>query len=189
MKPNLLLHICCAPCSTHVVEILRENYNVSGYFHNPNIHPQDEYIKRETEMKRYAKMIDLEIVFAEYNDDEWFQITKGMEDLPEGDKRCLVCYKMRLENTARYASQHNYEYITTTLSISPHKNADVINKIGIEVANQYGLKWYSGDFKKQGGFDKSIRMSKEAGLYRQSYCGCIFSKVEAENRKRNIIRR
>lgn len=183
MKPRLLLHICCAPCSTHVVDVLKKDYSVSGYFYNPNIHPKDEYIKRESEMKRYADMIDLEVAYDEYDDDRWFQIVKGMENLPEGGERCFICYRMRLENAARYASQHGYEYLTTTLSVSPHKRADKINEIGSEVSARYGLKWYSGDFKKQGGFDRSIRMSKEAGLYRQAYCGCIFSLREAKRQR------
>ncbi len=184
MKPKLLLHICCAPCSTHVVEVLKKDYDVSGYFYNPNIHPEDEYIKRGSEMKRYAKMIDLAIACDEYDDDRWFQMVDGMEGLPEGGERCLICYRMRLENAAKYASQHGYECITTTLSVSPHKKADKINEIGSEVSARYGLKWHSADFKKQGGFDRSIRMSKEAGLYRQSYCGCVFSKKEAERRNK-----
>jgi predicted adenine nucleotide alpha hydrolase (AANH) superfamily ATPase len=185
MKPKLLLHICCAPCSTYVVETLKKDYDVSGYFYNPNIHPKEEYEKRELEMNRYARMINLELVCAEYDDDRWFQMAEGMEDQPEGGERCKICYKIRLENTARYAIHHGYDFIATTLSISPHKNADKINQVGAEVSDQPQLKWHAGDFKKQGGFEKSIQMSKQASLYRQSYCGCIFSLKEAEkNRKR-----
>lgn len=183
MKPKLLLHICCAPCSTYVVELLKKEYDVSGHFYNPNIHPLEEYKKRESEMRKYADMIGLELFCSEYDYERWFQMTRGLENLPEGGKRCSICYKIRLENTARYAKQHGYEFIATTLSISPHKNADEINRVGMEVSKQENIKWLVGDFKKKGGFEKSIQMSKSANLYRQSYCGCIFSLKEAEKRK------
>lgn len=175
-KSKLLLHICCAPCSTCVVELLKRDYELTGYFYNPNIHPKEEYLKREQEMKRYAREIGLELVCAEYDDDKWFSLTSGMEDLPEGGERCLLCYKMRLESAAAYAQEHGHTFLATTLSISPHKNAAKINEAGYAIAHQRQLNWYAADFKKQGGFEKSIRMSKEAGLYRQSYCGCIFSQ-------------
>lgn len=175
-KPGLLLHICCAPCSTHVVEVLRENYDVTGYFYNPNIHPESEYRRREEEMRRYARKAGIEMVCAEYDDARWFDAVKGMEDAPEGGERCFLCYRIRSEKAARYAKEHGYQSLTTTLSISPHKNAEKINEIGAELAARHGLQWYAADFKKRGGFDRSIRMSKEAGLYRQSYCGCIFSQ-------------
>jgi len=183
MKPELLLHICCAPCSTYVVDLLKKDYNVSGYFYNPNIYPREEYKKRESEMRRYAYMIALELFCSEYDDERWFQITKGLENLPEGGKRCSICYKIRLENTAKYAKQHGYEFIATTLSVSPHKNADEINRAGIEISKQQNIKWFAGDFKKKGRFEKSIQMSKSANLYRQSYCGCIFSLEETKKRK------
>jgi len=184
MKPKLLLHICCAPCSTHVVELLKEDYDLAGYFYNPNIHPESEYLRREDEIKKYARKIGLELTCAEYDDARWFEMTKGMENAPEGGERCFLCYRMRLEKAAQYAKEHGYQFLTTTLSISPHKNAEKINEIGSEVASKYGLQFYTADFKKRGGFDRSIRMSKEAGLYRQSYCGCIFSQREAEKRRK-----
>ena len=179
-----MLHICCAPCSTHVVEVLNERYDVTGYFYNPNIHPESEYRRREEEMKRYARRIGLEIVCAEYDDARWFDMVRGMENVQEGGKRCFVCYRMRLERAAEYAKKHGYQFLTTTLSISPHKNAARINEIGSEVANRYQLQWYAADFKKRGGFERSIRMSKSAGLYRQSYCGCIYSQRETAQRRR-----
>ncbi len=185
MKPKLLLHICCAPCSTHVVELLREDYDLSAYFYNPNIHPESEHLRREDEIKKYAGKIGLELACAEYDDVRWFQMVKGMENAPEGGERCFLCYRMRLEKSAQYAKKHGYQFLTTTLSISPHKNAEKINEIGLEVASGYGLQFYTADFKKRGGFDRSIRMSKEAGLYRQSYCGCIFSQREAERRRKS----
>lgn len=184
IKPKLLLHICCAPCSTHVVELLKEDYDLSGHFYNPNIHPESEYLRREEEIRQYARKLGLELACAEYDDARWFEMTKGMENAPEGGERCFLCYRMRLEKSAQYAKQHGYQFLTTTLSISPHKNAEKINEIGSEVASKYGLQFYTADFKKRGGFDRSIRMSKEAGLYRQSYCGCIFSQREAEKRRK-----
>jgi len=186
-KKKLLLHICCAPCSTYTIEQLKADYDVAGYFYNPNIHPESEYLLRENEMKRYADIIELELFCDEYDSDKWFELTKGMEDMPEGDKRCLICYEMRLEKTAIYAKEHGYEVITTTLSISPHKNADKINEVGSKVAERHKIKFLADDFKKKGGFEKSIQMSKENNLYRQSYCGCIFSKNEAK--KRNLARK
>lgn len=182
-KPKLLLHICCAPCSTHVVEVLKEDYDLTGYFYNPNIHPDTEYLRREEETKRYARKIGLELVCAEYDDDRWFEMVRGMEDAPEGGERCFLCFRLRLDKAAQYAKDHGYQFLTTTLSISPHKNAPKINEIGFEVAARHQLQWYAADFKKRGGFERSVRMSKEAGLYRQSYCGCIFSQREAAQRR------
>ena len=184
MKPKLLLHICCAPCSTHVVEVLKDDYDLTGYFYNPNIHPENEYKRREAEIKNYAEEIDLPLVCAEYDVDRWFQMAKGMEKVPEGGNRCFMCYRMRLEKTAQYAKEYGYEFFTTTLSVSPHKNASKINEIGAQITSQQQLKFHAADFKKRGGFEKSVRMSKEAGLYRQSYCGCIFSQREAVQRRK-----
>ena len=183
-KPKLLLHICCAPCSTYVVETLKADYDLTGYFYNPNIHPEDEYRRREKEMKRYAGEIGLDLIFAEYDDARWFGMTSGMEEIPEGGERCFLCYRIRSQKAAEYAKEHGYQFLAATLSISPHKNAEKINEIGSKVAAQYGLQWHSADFKKRGGFDRSIRMSKEAGLYRQSYCGCIFSQRQASQRQK-----
>ena len=182
-KPKLLLHICCAPCSTHVVEVLKDDYDLTGYFCNPNIHPESEYSHREEEMRGYARKIRLELVCAEYDDFRWFEIVKGMENVPEGGERCFLCFRLRLQKTAQYAKEHGYQFLTTTLSVSPHKNAAKINEIGSQVAGRHQLQWHAADFKKRGGFEKSVRMSKEAGLYRQSYCGCIFSQREAEQRR------
>jgi len=182
MKPKMLLHICCAPCSTYVIESLKEKYDLTGYFYNPNIHPESEYLHREKEMTRYAHDIGLGLICAEYDDARWFEMTKGMEDMPEGGDRCLLCYEMRLKKTAQYASEHGYQSFATTLSISPHKNSAKINDIGSKVAEYHNVQFYPADFKKHGGFETSIKISKEFGLYRQSYCGCIFSKKEADKR-------
>lgn len=184
MKDLMLLHICCAPCSTYVLEVLRADYNVTGFFYNPNIHPENEYQKRKNEAKRYTHDTGIKLVCGEYEDKRWFDIVKGLEDEPEGGERCSLCFRMRLSETAKYASENGYNIIATTLSISPHKNASLINQIGNEITEEYKLEFYSADFKKRGGFEKSIKMSKEFGLYRQSYCGCIFSKKEVQNRMR-----
>ena len=181
-RSKLLLHICCAPCSTHVAETLKADHDLVGYFYNPNIHPESEYRRRAEEMERYAREIGLKMVCAEYDDARWFEITRGMENAPEGGERCFLCYRMRCEKAAEYAEEHGYQFLAATLSISPHKNAEKINEIGSEVSARHGLQWYAADFKKRGGFDRSVRMSKEAGLYRQSYCGCIFSQREAAQR-------
>lgn len=188
-KPKLLLHICCAPCSTHVVEVLREDYDLTGYFYNPNIHPESEYLRREEEMKRYARKIGLGLVCVGYDDARWFKMVRGMEDAPEGGERCFLCFRLRLEKAAQYAEKHGYQFLTTTLSISPHKNAAKINEIGFEVVARHQLQWYAADFKKRGGFERSVRMGKEAGLYRQSYCGCIFSQREVAQRQSRRTRR
>lgn len=184
MKDRMLLHICCAPCSTYVLELLGVNYDVTGFFYNPNIHPVSEYQKRENEMKRYAQNIGVELICGEYEDERWFDMVKGLENETEGGKRCFLCFCIRLRETAKFAKEHGYNIITTTLSISPHKNAELINQIGGDLAKEFKIDFYSADFKKRGGFEKSIKRSKEFGLYRQSYCGCIFSKKEAEERMR-----
>ena len=183
-KPKLLLHICCAPCFTHAAETLKEDYALTGYFYNPNIHPKAEYSRREVEMKRYAQKIGVKLVCAEYDASRWSGVVKGMENVREGGERCFLCYRMRLEKAAEYAGAHGYQFLAATLSVSPHKDAARINEIGFEVAEQNQLEWYAADFKKRGGFEESVRMSKAAGLYRQQYCGCIFSQREAAQRRR-----
>ncbi len=185
MKDKIILHICCAPCSTYVLELLNADYDVTGFFYNPNIHPVSEYKKRENEIKRYAQNRGVRLICGNYEDERWFEMVKGLEDEPEGGKRCSLCFRMRLSETAKYAKEQGYNLIATTLSISPHKNAELINQIGNDVANEFDIDFYSADFKKRGGFEKSIKMSKEFGLYRQSYCGCIFSKQEANKRMKN----
>ena len=174
----MLLHICCAPCSTHVIDSLKADYDLDGYFYNPNIHPENEYELRGKEIQRYAESNNIMLIHEEYDDVQWFELNKGMDDMPEGDKRCEICFEMRLEKTAKYAKEHGYDIIATTLSISPHKNAQKINEIGLKVAKKHGVRFLEADFKKRGGFERSIQMSRQFGLYRQSYCGCIFSKKE-----------
>lgn len=177
-KPNLLLHVCCAPCSTHVIQLLKHDFEVTPYFYNPNIHPQKEYERRFREMMELAERIGVKLIQGEYDLERWFKATKGYEEEREGGKRCEICYHLRLEQAAIFASQSGYEYFTTTLSISPHKKAATINAIGKNLSRRYGLTFYSADFKKKDGYKISCQLSKEYGLYRQGYCGCIYSRAE-----------
>jgi predicted adenine nucleotide alpha hydrolase (AANH) superfamily ATPase len=183
-RPELLLHICCAPCSTYPIEVLKSEYRLIGLYYGPNIHPEVEYIVRLEEMERLAKMTRIELIRAEYDMTEWFHQTEGMEEDHEGGERCRVCYRMRLGKTAQYAIEKKIEYFTTTLSVSPHKNAEDINEIGIEVAEQFGLTFLPVDFKKKDGHKKSIEISKKLGLYRQDYCGCVYSRRERDYKLR-----
>lgn len=175
-KDTVLLHICCAPCATSVVETLKnDNYEVIGYFYNPNIHPETEYNLRLKELEKLADNMALQTIIGVYTPQIWLEQIKGLEDAQEGGDRCKVCYKLRLEHTAKIALEKGYQYFTTTLSVSPHKPADIINSIGQEVGERYGIKFLSYDFKKKDGFKISLRLTKKYNLYRQSYCGCIYS--------------
>ena len=184
--PGLLMHSCCAPCSSYCLSYLAEYFSITVLYYNPNISPEEEYYKRVNEQKRLIRELPVKnkISFAEgrYQPAEFFKMAEGLEDLPEGGERCFKCYEMRLCEAAAYASLHGFEYFTTTLSVSPHKNAQVLNKTGLKISEEYGVKYLVSDFKKRGGYQKSIQYSKEYNLYRQDYCGCIFSKREREER-------
>lgn len=182
-KPRLLLHSCCAPCSSAILEFLQEYFEITVYFFNPNITFEEEYLKRLEEQKEYHKKrgYKINVVEGEYNPEiDFFQKVKGLENEREGGKRCYQCYNLRLEETAKKAQELGYDYFTTVLSISPMKNAQWINEIGEELGKKYGIKFLNGDFKKKSRYLRSIEISKEYELYRQDYCGCIFSKVERE---------
>lgn len=179
---RLLLHLCCAPCSTQVVRALKDQFQVTGHFYNPNIHPEDEYRRRAAEMESYASTIGLPLVISHYETARWREAVRGLEGEPEGGARCLVCYRLRLQETATVAQREGFTHFTTTLSISPHKRAEAINGIGMEIGSIYGVEFYAADFKKKDGFTASLRLSREAGLYRQDYCGCEFSLREREKR-------
>lgn len=183
MRPRILLHTCCAPCSTYVIKKLEDDYKVTSYFYNPNIHPKEEYTKRKEEMKAYAERLHIDFVEGEYDIEKWMQITRGLEEEKEGGKRCTICYELRMERTAKFASQKGFDYFATVLSISPYKKADVINQIGRRLSSHFGVNFLEADFKKRDGFKISVKMSKEAELYRQNYCGCIFSKRDGEKEK------
>ena len=178
--PRLLLHSCCAPCSSYTLEYLSNYFDITVYYFNPNISPKAEFDKRFAEQKRLIEQLPhknvIRLVEGDYNYDDFLQIAKGLEDVAEGGERCFRCYRMRLESTARLAKEQGYDYFCTTLSISPLKNSRKINEIGKETEEKYGVKWLSSDFKKREGYKRSIELSREYSLYRQNFCGCVFSK-------------
>ena len=198
--PRLLLHSCCAPCSSHVMEYLREYFELTVFYYNPNITVSEEYEKRLMEEKRlieaYNRQVEIQdfsgmhsspaakrigILEAPYDPEAWFAVVQGLEDCPEGGDRCSVCFEMRLRASARAAagighSLGRFDYFTTTLTISPLKNAMKLNEIGQRMAEEYGVSWLPSDFKKKDGYKRSIELSKEFNLYRQNYCGCVFSQ-------------
>ena len=185
--PRLLLHSCCAPCSSHVMEYLREYFELTVFYYNPNITVSEEYEKRLMEEKRLIDMHSspaakrIGILEAPYDPEAWFAVVQGLEDCPEGGDRCSVCFEMRLRASARAAagighSLGRFDYFTTTLTISPLKNAMKLNEIGQRMAEEYGVSWLPSDFKKKDGYKRSIELSKEFDLYRQNYCGCVFSQ-------------
>lgn len=177
---KMLLHVCCAPCSSHVLETLQNQYEITAYFYNPNISGIDEYDKRIAELKRFVN----EATFArnvivhegEYEPELFLELARGLEKEPERGSRCYKCYELRMRKTAEYAAEHGYDIFTTTLSISPHKNAEWINEIGERLSREYGIAYLYSDFKKKNGYLRSIQLSKEYNLYRQNFCGCEFSK-------------
>lgn len=178
--PTLFLHSCCAPCSSYVLEYLSKYFKITVFYYNPNIYPDEEYYKRVEEQKQFIKDFksDNPIDFAEgnFDKDRFYAVTKGMENLPEGGERCFKCYELRLREAAKYAKSHGFDYFTTTLSISPLKNAQKLNEIGLSLANEYSIKYLVSDFKKKNGYKRSVEISRQYGMYRQNYCGCIFSK-------------
>lgn len=185
IRPKLLLHCCCAPCSSAVLERLNEFFDITLYFYNPNIYPESEYAFRLDELKRLIGEMPLQsmnVVEPAYDNDEFEKTVRGMEDLPEGGARCLACYRLRLDKSVSYASENGFDYVTTTLSVSPHKNAGWLNEIGEELGEKYGVKYLVSDFKKQEGYKRSCTLSAEYNLYRQNYCGCIYSKKMAEEK-------
>lgn len=186
-KPTLLLHACCAPCSSAVLEVLAEHFDITIFFYNPNISPQSEFNYRLEELHRLLREMKLEsirIIAPDYYENEFFEIAKGNEHLPEGGARCKDCYRLRLEKTAEYANRDGFDYFTTTLSVSPYKNAQALNEIGSELSAEYGAKYLLSDFKKNDGYKRSCQLSKDFNLYRQNYCGCIFSKIQAEEKEK-----
>lgn len=186
-RPKLLLHSCCAPCSSHVLEYLSGYFDITVYFYNPNIHPEDEYRKRAVEQREFIESFPpaKDILFAEgdYDHKRFFELSKGLEDEPEKGARCKVCFSMRLEKAAQYAREHGFDCFTTTLSISPHKDATLLNELGEKIGKANGVSYLCSDFKKKNGYKRSSELSAEYGLYRQDYCGCIFSRLESEKRK------
>ena len=178
-KPKLLLHSCCAPCSSACLERLFPHFDITVFFFNPNITESKEYNLRLDEQKRFISSVygdKVRIIEGRYFSREFFAMAEGLEKAPEGGERCYKCYEMRLKETAQTAKDGGFDYFCTTLSLSPHKNAEWINELGQKYAEVYSVKFLPSDFKKGDGYKRSIELSKEYGLYRQNYCGCIYSK-------------
>ncbi len=185
--PSLLLHSCCAPCSSYVLEYLSRYFSITVFYYNPNIYPPEEYQKRVEEQKRLIEALpaDHPVRFIEgpYEPQEFFTAVRGLEDIPEGGKRCFTCFSLRLRKAAEMAKKGGYDYFTTTLSISPLKNAQKLNEIGEKLGQEYGVAHLPADFKKKNGYRRSVELSSLYGLYRQDYCGCIYSQRERERQK------
>ena len=179
-RPSVLLHSCCAPCSSYVLAYLNKYFNITVFYYNPNITNKEEYLKRKQEQIRLISELPainkINILDADYKPEKFFEISKGLEDCREGGERCFKCYKLRLEATAKAAKENNFDYFCTTLTISPLKNAQKINEIGHMLGDEYQIPFLPSDFKKKEGFKKSIELSSQYNLYRQNYCGCIYSK-------------
>ncbi len=177
-RPSLLLHSCCGPCSSAVLERLHEHFRISVLYYNPNIEPEEEYMRRLAEQKRLLSFLGADIGWlpCEYDHSAFMAFAPAMADEPEGGKRCLSCFALRLNETAEQAQKHGFEYFTTTLSVSPHKNAENVNRAGEEAARRSGVKYLYADFKKKNGYLRSLQLSAEYSLYRQNYCGCRYSR-------------
>ena len=182
--PTLLLHCCCAPCSSYVLEYLSEYCKITVFFYNPNIDPESEYTKRILELQRLIASMNLKhpvsFIAGQYDSERFYEMAKGLETVKEGGERCFKCYELRLREAAEIAKEGEFEYFTTTLSISPHKNAQKLNEIGQRLGEEYGVEYLLSDFKKKNGYKRSIELSEEYGLYRQNYCGCVFSKANKD---------
>ncbi len=182
--PSLFLHSCCAPCSSYCLEYLTNYFKITIFYYNPNISPIEEYKKRVEEQKRLIDTLNEKVkhtitfIEGEYKPEDFYEMAKGMEHLKEGGERCFGCYELRLREAAILAKENGFDYFTTTLSISPHKNAQKLNEIGEMLSKEYGICHLPADFKKKNGYKRSIELSKEYDLYRQDYCGCVFSKRE-----------
>ena len=178
--PKLLLHSCCAPCSSYVIEYLSDYFDISILYYNPNISPIDEYLKRKKEQIRLIKSINtknkLDIIDCDYDNDIYEDKIKGLENEPERGNRCTICFNLRLDKTASMARELNYDFFATTLTVSPYKNSNLINEIGIKLQEKYNIKYLVSDFKKKNGYKRSIELSNKYNLYRQNFCGCKYSK-------------
>lgn len=180
--PTLLLHSCCAPCSSYVLEYLSDYFQITVFYYNPNIYPGQEYAMRVREQQEFIRRFPAKhaIAFIEgaYDTERFDAMAKGMEHLPEGGARCFACYELRLREAGALAHARGFDYFTTTLSISPLKNADKLNEIGMQIGAQYGVAYLQSDFKKKNGYQRSTELSREYGMYRQDYCGCVYSYRE-----------
>lgn len=177
-RKKVLLHSCCGPCSTACIERLKEYVDVTIIYYNPNIEPLEEYELRKSEQIRLLEILNIPYLDCDYDNDNFRRVTASLSEEPEGGKRCGVCFGLRLKYTALMAKRHEFDYFGTTLTVSPHKNSDIINKIGEKVGENIGIKYLYADFKKREGYKRSIELAKEYDLYRQDYCGCLYSKRE-----------
>ncbi len=182
-KPKLLLHSCCAPCSSSVLLRLINYFDITIFFYNPNIDTSEEFEKRQNEEKKLIEELNkninlskIKIITTKHQSEDYQKVVMGFEKEKEGGARCDICFKLRLEKTASFAQKNGFDYFSTTLTVSPHKNAEKLNNIGLEMSKKYNIKFLVSDFKKQDGYKQSIELSKKYGLYRQNYCGCKFSK-------------
>ncbi|WP_461810626.1 epoxyqueuosine reductase QueH [Faecalimonas sp.] len=183
--PRLLLHSCCAPCSSYVLEYLSEHFEITVFYYNPNIFPESEYTKRILEQQTLIEEMEMKypvsFIAGNYDKEKFYEMARGLEHLKEGKERCFKCYALRLEEAAQFAKEGEFDYFTTTLSISPMKNAEKLNEIGNALGREYGVEYLQSDFKKKNGYKRSIELSKEYGLYRQDYCGCVYSMQERKD--------
>lgn len=182
-KPKILLHSCCAPCSSTCIDRLSDKAKLDIMYYNPNIEPEEEYLKRKEEQKRLIKLLnkDIKVLDCDYDNNKYHEVVKGYEKEPERGSRCYICYKQRMEYTAKIAKEKGYDMFATTLTVSPYKVTKWINEIGFDLEKEYNIKYLPTDFKKQNGYKKSIELSKKYNLYRQDYCGCIYSKKEKDS--------
>lgn len=189
--PRLLLHACCAPCSSYVLEYLNNYFDITIYYYNPNIYPYEEYNRRLDELKRFLSEYDtkrpIKLIEDQYTPDDYYESVKGLTNLKEGSIRCYNCYKFRMDKACNYAKENNFDYFTTTLSISPYKNSSWINEIGESLEKKYNVKYLYADFKKKDGYKRSLELSRKYNLYRQDYCGCVYSKESRKINKNAVI--
>ena len=187
--PRLLLHSCCAPCSSYVLEYLSDYFEITVFYYNPNISPAEEYEKRAAEQKHLIQELPakhpIHLVVGAYEPERFYAVSRGLEMVPEGGERCFQCFRLSLEEAAKMAAEGGFDYFATTLTISPLKNAQKLNEIGEELSEIYKVEHLPSDFKKKNGYKRSVELSAQYGLYRQNYCGCVFSKREAEERLHN----
>lgn len=187
-KPKLLLHACCAPCSSSVLTRLNNFFDITIYFYNPNMDTKEEFVKRQNEeiilIEKLNKTLEnkIKIVICEFDNQTFYKTIKGYEKCLEGGERCKKCFELRLEKTCIYAKKNNFDYFTTTLSVSPYKNSKLLNEIGSLLEKKYNIKYLYSDFKKKDGYKKSVELSKVYNLYRQNYCGCVFSKIDIDKK-------
>ena len=183
--PTLLLHSCCAPCSSYVLEYLSNYFGITVFYYNPNIYPDEEYEMRVREQQRFIRAFPakhpIDFIEGAYDKERFYEMARGLEAVPEGGQRCFQCYELRLREAGELAKARDFDYFTTTLSISPMKNAEKLNEIGLRLADELGVSYLCSDFKKRNGYKRSTELSREYGMYRQDYCGCVYSYQERHN--------